>query len=166
MKWRRPKCPEMISFVLEDNEVVSLSKKPLGVMCSYVGPNNPISASEEENKCEGLVQVNPRDFLAALQRLLTMRNLYSEDIQLSHPCSPYQFLLHSFNPYNVEQTMLAFEANQYPDNAMATGHSEERERTSPAVIKALAGALQDEVIAVRETAASSLGIVSSRALFV
>ncbi len=146
----------MISFVLDENEVISLSKKPLGVMCTYVGPNNAVTATEE-NRCEGLVQVNPRDFLAAIQRLLSLRNVYDEEIKLSHPCAPYQFLLNSFNAYNVSPALLPFDASQFPDNNAAVSQAGEKERTNVAIIRALAGALQDEVVAVRETAASSLG---------
>jgi len=148
----------MISFVLDENEVISLSKKPLGIMCSYVGPNTPITASDD-NKCEGFAQVNPRDFLASLQRLLTMKNVYKEEIKLSHQSAPYQLLLNSFNIFNVNPGYLTFDPTMFPDNVVPGNLAAEKERTHVSVIRALAGALQDEIVAVRETAGSSLGMI-------
>ena len=75
LKWRRPTYPDIISFVLDDNEVIALSKKPLGVMCSYTGSNDPLIETEE-NKCEGYIQVHPREFLAAIHTLLSMYNIF------------------------------------------------------------------------------------------
>jgi len=158
LKWRRPKYPDFISFVLEDNEVISLSKKPLGVMCNYIGPNDPITEIEE-NKCEGYVQVNPRDFLAALQRLLSTKNLSNEEIILSHPLSPYQFVLETFSLHNVNHSYVPFDPSLLPGSKQQLNRAEQ-ERISLPVIKALASALEDEVVAVRETVASSLGKLS------
>ena len=156
LKWRRPKFPDIISFVLDDNEVISLSKKPLGVMCTYVGPNNPVTTSDE-NKCEGFVQVNPRDFLASLQRLLSVKSVYNGEIKISHPSSPYHFTLNTFNISNVNPACLPFDPAIYPENSDAAANTAEKERVNQTVIKGLATALEDEVVAVRETAASSLG---------
>lgn len=157
LKWRRPKCPDFISFVLDENEVISLSKKPLGVMCSYVGPNNPVTASDE-NKCEGFVQINPRDFLASIQRLMLGKNLYNGNIKLSHPSNPYQFLLNSFSINSVNPNYLPFDPAMYPEYDGVNLNLNEKERIQLNVIKGLAGALEDEIVAVRETAASSLGM--------
>ncbi len=126
-------------------------------MCSYVGPNNPVTGSEE-NKCEGFVQVNPRDFLAAIQRLLTVKSIPNEQIRISHPSAPYQFLLHSFTISNVNPAYLPFDPALYPENDSTFVNLQEKERIHLSVIKGLAGALEDEVVAVRETAASSLGM--------
>ena len=159
LKWRRPKRPEVISFMLDENEVIAASKKPLGSMCTYVGPTNAVTASED-NVCEGFVQVNPRDFMAAFQRFLSVKNIFTQDIKLSHPCAPYQFLLDSFDLRHILPDYLPFDPNLFPDLIPADtppGPANETERIHVSVIKALAGALGDEVVAVRETAASSLG---------
>lgn len=159
LKWRRPCYPEVIPFMLDDNEVIALTKKLPGTMCTYIGPNNAVTANEE-NVCEGFVQVNPRDFLAALQRTLSLKNVYAEEIKLSHPCSPYQFVLHSFNINNVNPNYLTFDPSLFPvRDTLNSKSNTERERIHISIIKALGGALSDEVIAVRETAASSLGIL-------
>lgn len=155
LKWRRPRYADVIRFVLEENEVIALAKKPLGVMCNYVGPNEPVTEMEE-NKCEGCVQVNPRDFLAGLQRLLNTKNLGNEDISLCHPLAPYQFVLETFSLFNVNPAYVPFDPSLLPGTSQQVNRAEQ-ERISLAVIKALGSALEDEVVAVRETAASSLG---------
>ena len=162
LKWRRPIYPDIIAFVMDDNEVISLSKKPLGVMCEYLGPNIAITETEE-NKCEGFVQVNPRDFMASLQRLLLNSNLENENIKISHPSAPFPFLLNSFNISNVNPSYLPFDPTTYPECDLPIDMNE-RERISLSVIKALSAALEDEVVAVRETAASSLGKYSQNTL--
>jgi hypothetical protein len=124
-------------------------------MCNYVGDNNPITEIEE-NKCEGYVQVNPRDFLAALQRLLSTKNLANEDIILSHPLLPYKFVLETFSLHNVNPSYSPFDPSLLPGSKQQLNRADQ-ERISLAVVKALASALEDEVVAVRETVASSLG---------
>lgn len=155
LKWRKPCFPEVIPFVLDDNEVIALSKKPPGTMCTYIGPNNAIT-SNEENVSEGFVQVNPRDFLSALQRSLSMKNVYAEEIKLSHSCAPYKFLLYSFNIRNVNPKLLSFDPARFP--VLMPNPNNQREKISVNIIKTLGMALSDEIVAVRETAASSLGI--------
>lgn len=124
-------------------------------MCTYIGPNDPVTEIEE-NKCEGYVQVNPRDFLAALQRLLNTKNLANEEIALSHPLVAYQFVLETFNLQNVNPSYVPFDPSLLPVNKQQLNRTDQ-ERISLAVIKALGNALEDEVVAVRETVASSLG---------
>ena len=155
LKWRRPKYPVFINFVLDDNEVISLSKKPLGIMCTYVGPNDPVTELEE-NKCEGYVQVNPRDFLAAIQRLLNVKNICNEEVNLAHTSSPHQFVLETFSLANVNPSYVLFDPSLFPESNQQNDPNE-RERVSLAVIRGLSNALEDEVVAVRETVASSLG---------
>ncbi len=157
LKWRRPKRPEVISFMLDENEVIATSKKPLGCMCTYVGPNNAVTASDE-NVCEGFVQVNPRDFMAAFQRFLSVKNVFTPDIKLSHACAPYKFLLETCDVRNIPAEYLPFDPTTFPRlRADEDNVQNETERIPVGIIKALAGALSDEVVAVRETAASSLG---------
>ena len=160
LKWRRPQRPQVISFMLDENEVIATAKKPLGCMCTYVGPNNPVTASED-NVCEGFVQVNPRDFMAAFQRFLSVKNVFAQDIKLSHACAPYKFLLETCDVRNISAEYLPFDPATFPlpmpdEDIIST----ETERIPVSIIKALAGALRDEVVAVRETAASSLGTLT------
>lgn len=155
LKWRRPRHPAFIDFVLEKSDVLALTKKPL-VMCEYVGRSCPV-AELEENKCEGHVQVNPREFMIAVQRLVAARGLYDEEVALSHPYSKHKSLLESVNFANINSWSLPFDPSVC---SQAEDDINEREQISPMVIKALANALNDEAAAVRETAASSLGTIS------
>ena len=117
------------------------------------------SIEMEENKCEGYVQVNPREFLAAIQRLLSMKNIFNEEISLSHSSTPYQFVLETFSLLNVNPSYAPFDPTLFPETNNQVDLNE-RERINLSIIKALGNALEDEVVAVRETVASSLGTIS------
>jgi len=157
LKWRRPKYPVFIRFILEKSDILGLTKKVPGMICEYIGVNTPVTELEE-NKCEGYVQVNPREFMLAVQRLINVKGIYDEEVTLSHPSCPYRSLLGSLNLSNINSLSLPFDPNTYlqaEDNI----DLDEREQISQLAIKALANALNDEVAAVRETAASSLGSI-------
>jgi hypothetical protein len=156
LKWRSTKCPACVRFVLERSDILGLTKKVPGMICEYVGSNSPVTELEE-NRCEGYVQVNPREFMTAVQRLVNVKGIYDGEVILSHPYSPYTSLLGSLNLSSMNLLNSLFDPSVYVKEEDHI-NLDEREQISPIVIKALANALNnDEVPAVRETAASSLG---------
>lgn len=120
--------------------------------------NDPVTELEE-NKCEGYVKVNPREFMIAVQRLVNVKGIYDEEVILSHTYCQYKSLLGSLNLSTVNNSCFPFDPSVclQADEAV---NINEREQISQLVIKALANSLNDEVAAVRETAASSLGTIS------
>ena len=136
-----------------------LMKKPPGNLYTYIGKVSPIESSEREFTDH--LEVNSRDFLAALQRMLMIKHDHSNP-KLTH-----------YKPLNVLDELIIlikkkYKSSKFDDLLHSTteefdllkGFDQKNQKNiSESVISALGVCLNDENPSVRETAVSSLGII-------
>ena len=136
-----------------------------GTMCTYSGSLKPLSqsgiAGELSSETEEIIEINSRDFLASLQRLISLKyqEFTSKDKQNTEKVSPNLFFqnseeLRNFN--NANHLILAdFLTNQ--------GQKEEAPLQLPQVstniIKSLIQAFNDRDSTVREAVVHAFGLI-------
>jgi hypothetical protein len=183
LSYRLPKTPKYLKIRLDSNDTYSITKNLPGSFCTYYGKVTPYVYYEKENEGldsskeekiihngevqEDYLEVNTRDFLASLQRMLVMN--------YDH-CNPQ--IVHSGNPNLLEELELEkkqknseilgkyavyFEiSSNIQGNSGNRGEHLETDENgkiliSEDVIRALCHCLKDYSTAVRDTAAGSLG---------
>ena len=112
---RLPVKPTIIKFQVTNNEILQLAEKMPCNMCMYVGEIKSLLEANEEDNEKYIVEINPRDFLASIQRFLFNSNRINE-IQISESDS-YSLLLDSFN--------IAITTVKYPPSMFPVEHKEE-----------------------------------------
>lgn len=136
---------------IEEFQVAEHYKQSPGTMCLYYGSLIPCAI--EENKQENnYIAINSRDFIAALQRLLTIKY---EKFQLVLR----EKNLKNNNLYNVKVNGIAkdliltrlFDQNLHSSNTSKI--------ISPEIIKGLISCLSDENPQIRDQAINSIGII-------
>ena len=154
LAWRRPKYPRIIAFIVEKHEVLQLAKRPPGNMFIYQGKNTGVIDDSYEDDLS-FIELNTRDFIAALQRFLTLKNTYT-DIQLSH-YNEHKNLSQTLNATNSPHKQFLDSFNIGGEELEVAIDHREQEPVPLNIMKALNVALRDEILGVRETAASSIG---------
>jgi hypothetical protein len=71
LSYRLPKNPKYLKLRLDNNDTYCLTKNLPGSFCTYYGKVNPYIFEKEDDGSDYL-EVNTRDFLASLQRMLVM----------------------------------------------------------------------------------------------
>ena len=120
-------------------------------MCIYYGSLKPLSQIEIEEgpvqEAKDIIEVNTRDFTAALQRLLTLK--YKN----------FAFSDGQFSEANLDKSTLE-EYSTYQFLTQQVEKQPEQPGQIPSqIIKALIATLYDQVVTVREAAVNALGLI-------
>jgi len=165
--YRTPKYPNYLSIKLDPNDNDYFQINSPGSFCKYIGEID--YNLDEENTLgadySNYLEVNSRDLLSALQRMITIDYDHS-NIQIVHRGSPYLLDLlntKSINCYKrsyiIQKYSEFFELqfnqpyNKFPADIDDNG----KFIISDEIIKSLGACLRDQSSALRETAACSLG---------
>lgn len=128
-----------------------------GTMCVYDGDLTPVAFLEDAERevANDSIEINSRDFMAALQRLLAVKfDKFSN--RLTTPRSDSQLL----TARNLSSFASLFSLIQLIDPSSVPQSSSTTPPITSSVIKALQGLLSgDENAQVRETAVSTLGLI-------
>ncbi len=183
LSYRTPKNPKYLKILLDQNDTYSICKNLPGSFCTYYGKVSPCVHENDDDKeftmnvnvneatyeqtedQEEYLEVNTRDFLAALQRMLIMNYDHSNP-QLVH--EGHHNLLENLNFGKNDSELISkyrnyFELNSLQDENPGDNneniHNDRNGRLliSDEVIKTLCICLKDYSTAVRDTAASTLG---------
>lgn len=122
-----------------------------GTMCIYYGSLKPLSQVEIEEgpqqEIKDVIEVNTRDFTAALQRLLTLK--YKN----------FSFSEGQFSEANLDKSILT-EYSIYQFLTQQLEKQPEQPGQIPTqIVKALMAALGDQVASVREAAVNAIGLI-------
>ncbi len=191
LAYRLPKHPKYLRIQLDNNDTYSLTKNLPGNFCTYYGKVSPYvfenngegdniennldnqNQNQDPNN-EAFLEVNTRDFLAALQRMLIMNYDHSNP-KLIHTGNNFNLLENlsstfkklSKNSEIISKYSTYFDLgdnhdsdtelsrNQYSRNY--THKNNDRLLITDEVIKSLCTCLKDYSTAVRDTAAGTLG---------
>jgi HEAT repeat protein len=192
LSYRTPKQPKYLTIILDKNDTYAHSNYLPGSFCTYHGDVSPfienkhftieqLLESEEmldistlnvnqpnDNTKEQVLEVNTRDFLAAIQRMLGINYDHSNP-RLVHNGKPHT--LDNIDVLNNKDNIISkyksfFELtqdnNSNTNNEVSTSYEVNDNNMymcSDECIKALIKSLQDYSPKVRETAATSLGII-------
>lgn len=75
MGYRKPLKPRELSIHIEEDKGIDFSRLNLGCICTYKGKVSPVAIEEEDSEFEdNQLFVNRRDFLASLNRMLSMND--------------------------------------------------------------------------------------------
>ena len=192
--YRVPKVQKYLDVRLDKNDTYSVSNNLPGSFCTYYGNVSPFienknytiellldmddfndvndldNPTEETKQTEEYLEINTRDFLAALQRMLVMNYDHSNP-RLVHNGNPntidninfklskneiIEKYINFFDIANIVTSNMNSEENTQNDvNIDETG----KYFVSEEIIKALIRSLKDYSTKVREAAATSLGII-------
>lgn len=182
LSYRLPKKPKYLDIRLDSNDTYSITKNLPGSFCTYYGKVTPYvyfekeiegidGPNEEKSNPNGEVQedyleINTRDFLASLQRMLVMNYDHSNP-QIVHSGNPNLLEDLELEKKQNNSEILAKYAVYFEISSNIQGsnahleHFETDENgkilISEDVIRALCHCLKDYSTAVRDTAAGSLG---------
>lgn len=151
LSWRLPKQRKnQLKIRVVPYQVAQHYNVNPGTMCLYMGDLTPVAFVENEQSLENdYIEINSRDFMAALQRLLAVK--YEQFSQSADGLTQkHDIVLNGF----VYDFMIA--------KLIDPSLSEEKEDNSisPQIIRGLVALLTDESAQVREAALNTLGIIS------
>ncbi|KAL4445474.1 hypothetical protein ABPG74_004548 [Tetrahymena malaccensis] len=119
-----------------------------GTMCIYFGNQTPLAFVEEDYDIEqDYIEINSRDFMAALQRLLAVKYDKFQATQ-----EGYQQQRHNYSAFLNDFTLVKL-------IDPSVNSEETNPQISQNIIKALCSMLNDENAQVRETSVSTLGLI-------
>ena len=85
LQWRVPLNPPFLRIAMDNNEVISLSHaQAIGTLCTYNGQITPLAFYDFTDqevvraRRDEFLEVNTRDFLASLRRMLALNADHSE----------------------------------------------------------------------------------------
>ena len=158
LSYRVPKNPRYIDVNLERSDAYSLSKNMPGSLYRYYGKVSPVTFENDNLTDVEYIEINSRDLLAALQRMLLIKHDHS-DPKLVH--SGKYNLLDDLDVYLLTNEKLLkytfFEKKEQESNFFEGVDKFGKKIIPDAFLKALGYCLKDCNPAVRETAASSIG---------
>jgi hypothetical protein len=158
LSYRIPKNPKYLDVSLERNDAYSLSKNIPGSLYRYYGKISPVFFENDDITDVEYIEVNTRDLLAALQRMLLIKHDHSNPKLVHHG---HYNNLDDINIYlskNEKLLKYAFFEKKDNDSRYLEGVDKYGKRLVPeSFVRALAFCLRDYNPAVRETAASAIG---------
>ena len=153
--YRLNKEVNRLQVILDNNDYESNAKYAPGTFCKYLGKISPL-VFEEEYETD-VLEINSRDFLAALQRMLNV------PLDHSNPQICFQENFLTIDQFDISSATKEPLRKRF--EFFGTNSQKETEETNPFgrfkinpnVIKGLVKALSDTNSAVKDTAAASIG---------
>ena len=158
LSYRVSKNPKYIDVILERNDAYSLSKNTPGTLYKYYGKVSPVTFETENVNDLEYIEINTRDLLAALQRMLLIKHDHSDPKLVHH--GNYNLLddLDIYISKNEKLLKYGFFDKKEQDSNYFDGVDKFGKKMIPdGFLRALINCLKDFNPAVRETAASAIG---------
>jgi len=160
LAWRVPLRPEVLDIRIVNFQVAEHYKQNPGTMCVYHGELVPCAfegiLSEETER--PWVEINSRDFISALQRLLSVKYERFQnglrDKIFTNAWTRYDVRLNGLLPEFILAKVIDPDVLQdlHPNKSIKRG-------VTPEIIKALSGLFFNENPLIREQAISSMGLI-------